>query len=160
MSVPRPVARTICALSTSRLHLLPPPPPSLYSSFCWSLCCSLNTQGSISYWDLMPDVPSVWTFVSQVYTRSWLKRHSSQSLYLIAPYTSTSSTLSILSPCMAFLLCSDHYAKKIICLFFVCFVFFARMESLSQQESYLFCYCLILSDCHTTAEISHPCFTG
>ena len=153
-----PVARTICALSTSRLHLLPPPPPSLYSSICWSPCCSLNTQGSFSYWDLTPDVPSVWTFVSQVYTRSWLKHHSSQSLYLIAPYASTSSTLSLPSPCMAFLLCSDHYAKK-SCIYFLC-VLSSLLEWKVYPNSKVICYCLILSACHTTAEILHPCFTG
>lgn len=159
-SVPWPMARMICALSTSWLHLLAPPPSSLYSSFCWSPCRSLNTWGSFSLWDLTPDVPSVWTFVSRVYTRSWLKHHSSQRLYLIAPYTSTSSNTLYLFTLYGFSSLLWSLCKKIIYLFFVCFVFFARMESLSQQECYLFCYCLILSACHTTVEISHPCFTG
>lgn len=124
MSVAWPMARMICALSTSWLHLLPPPPSSLYSSFCWSPCYSLNTQGSFSLWDLAPDVPSVWTFVSQVYTRSWLKHHSSQKLYLIAPYTSRSS--NTLYP-------------------FTLYGFSSLLWSLCKKKSYIYFLCVLSS---------------
>lgn len=88
-------------------------------------------------WDMIPYKGFTWLF------------------HRLVPLPSLSITLT----CIAFLLCSYHYSTNhiFICL---CFVFFARMQTLSEQECHLFGYCFTLSASHTTAEIIHPCFTG